>query len=271
MARALLIVVSLAATSVLLSGCEAFSSPQNTFAPAGEVAEDQKNLFLLVMWPALVIMIGVLFACVFILVKFRARKGDELPVQTHGNNRLEIAWTIAPAVLLAFFIAPTISGIVDFADVPDDSYEIEVTGIQWAWLFKYTDPETGELVSAGAPSEMHVPVDQNIALTLLSPDVIHSFWVPKLAGKQDVVPGRSNRMWLNGNRVGTYRGQCAEFCGTGHPAMDMIAIVHTQEGFDAWLRCEIDNGTDCNEVAEEVDNGVLSDSAPSARADGQED
>lgn len=220
----------------LFSGCGLFSSPQNTFAPTGQVAEDQKNLFLLTMWPALVIMIGVEFGLVFILWRFRRKKGDSgLPPQTHGNNKLEIAWTVAPIILLAFFIAPTVGGIVDLGRTPKNSLELDVTGIQWAWQFSYPDPAGGAPVMADI-GEMHIPVGRTVALNLHSPDVIHSFWVPKLAGKTDVIPGRVNHMWLKATETGTFAGQCAEFCGVGHAAMRLTVVVQTQEEYDAWLQ-----------------------------------
>ena len=220
----------------LFSGCGIFSSPQNTFAPAGQVAEDQKNLFLLTMWPALVILVGVELGLVFILWRFRRKKGDPgLPAQTHGNNRLEIAWTIAPIILLAFFIAPTVGGVVDLGRTPKNSLEVDVTGIQWAWQFSYPDAKGGPAVQAPI-GEMHIPVGKTIALKIRAADVNHSFWVPKLAGKTDAIPGRVNQMWLKGTETGTFVGQCAEFCGTGHAGMRMTVVVQEQADFDAWLQ-----------------------------------
>jgi cytochrome c oxidase subunit 2 len=222
----------------LFSGCGLFSSPQNTFAPTGQVAEDQKNLFLLTMWPALVIMIGVEFGLLFILWRFRRKKGDPgLPAQTHGNNRLEIAWTIAPIILLAFFIAPTVGGVVDLGRTPKNSLEVDVTGQRFSWTFAYPDPKGGPPIQADpAKSEMHIPVGKTIALQIRSVDVNHSFWVPKLAGKTDAIPGRANHMWLKGTETGTFSGQCAEFCGTGHATMRFTVVVQEQADFDAWLQ-----------------------------------
>jgi cytochrome c oxidase subunit II len=232
----LLVAALLLSGVFLFSGCGLFSSPQNTFAPTGQVATDQKNLFILTMWPALVIMIGVEFGLVFILWRFRRKKGDSgLPAQTHGNNKLEIAWTVAPMILLAFFIAPTIGGIIDLGRTPANSLEVDVTGVQWAWQFSYPDPAGGPAVQ-GPIGEMHIPIGKTIAIKLHSNDVNHSFWVPKLAGKTDVIPGRANHMWLKGDVLGTYEGQCAEFCGLGHATMRFKVTVETQDAFDAWLK-----------------------------------
>ena len=222
----------------LFSGCEIFSSPQNTFAPTGQVADDQKNIFLITMWPALIIMIGVEFGLLYIVWRFRRKKGDSgLPVQTHGNNRLEIAWTIAPIILMAFFIAPTVGGIIDLGRTPKNSLEVDVTGQRFLWTFSYPDPNGGPPIQAPPDeSAMHIPLHKTIALKLKTIDVIHSFWVPKLAGKTDAIPGRANHMWLRGDEVGTYEGQCAEFCGTGHAIMRFRVVVQEQADFDAWLK-----------------------------------
>jgi cytochrome c oxidase subunit 2 len=220
----------------LFSGCGLFNSPQNTFSPAGEVARDQRNIFVLTMWPALAIMIGVEAGLVYILFRFRGKKGDSgLPAQTHGNNKLEIAWTIAPIILLAFFIAPTVGGIVDLGRTPKDSVEVDVTGVQWAWQFAYPDPAGGAVIQAPI-GEMHIPVGKTIALKLKAGDVIHSFWVPRLAGKTDAIPGRANHMWLKATETGTFEGQCAEFCGLGHGVMRFKVVVEEQADYDAWLK-----------------------------------
>lgn len=231
----LLILAMLVGGMFLFSGCEIFSSPQNTFAPTGEVAKDQKNIFLLTMWPALVILIGVEFGLVYILWRFRRKKGDSgLPTQTHGNNQLEIAWTVAPILLLALFIAPTIGGVVDLARTPKNSLAVTVTGQRFSWSFTYLDPAGGPAILQPEPV-MHIPIGRTIALKLTAIDVNHSFWVPKLAGKTDAIPGRANHMWLKGDELGTYEGQCAEFCGTGHAQMRFRVVVESQEDFEAWL------------------------------------
>jgi cytochrome c oxidase subunit 2 len=225
---------------LLLSGCGAFSSDQNTFAPEGDVADKQRDLFLLVMWPALIIMVLVGAALVYVLVRYRRRKADELPHQLHGNTRLEVAWTVAPTLLLLGLAVPTIMGIVDInRDPKDDALPVRVVGFQWDWRFEYLDPTTMDAEEGPAvlfrSDEFHVPVDQEIGVYLESLDVIHSFWVPKLAGKLDLIPGRTNRMWFNAREPGVYSAQCAEFCGIGHPVMRFDVIAESQEEFDAWF------------------------------------
>ncbi len=219
----------------LFSGCALFNSPQNVFAPAGDVARDQKNLFFLAMWPALGVLILVEVACVAIVLKFRAKKGDPgLPKQIHGNNALEIGWTVAPALLLAAFVPLVVGGIFDLGRTPKDAMEVDVTGVQWAWQFGYPDAAGGPATQAPI-GEMHIPVNKDIGLKLRAADVIHSFWVPKLAGKTDAIPGRNNHMWLKATETGLFQGQCAEFCGLGHAEMRFSVCVQSQANFDRWL------------------------------------
>ncbi|MBI5285303.1 MAG: cytochrome c oxidase subunit II [Chloroflexi bacterium] len=229
-AFAALLVVALA-----FSGCSIFDSPQNTFAPAGEVARDQKNIFFLTMWPALAILALVEGLLLFILFRFRHREGDDgLPQQVHGNNKLEIAWTIAPVLLLAFFVPPTIGGIVNLGRTPKDAVVVDVNGLQWKWLFEYPAADGGTPVQSA--DELHIPINKNVTFRLHSADVIHSFWVPKLAGKTDVIPGRQNHMWIKGTEIGTYSGQCAEFCGLDHARMRFTVVVESEEDYQSWLK-----------------------------------
>lgn len=227
---------TLAATALLFSGCGVFAGPQNTFAPVGEVARDQKNIFLFTMWPALLIFILVEGLLLYILIRFRRRKDDPgLPLQTHGNNRLEIGWTVAPVLLLAFFVPPVISGIVDLGKKPSGAIVVDVNAVQWAWFFSYPNPNGGPPVK-GPLNELRIPVNRDVLLYLTSGDVIHSFWAPKLAGKTDVIPGRTNHMWIRADQIGTFRGQCAEFCGLGHAGMRLTVVVQSQQDFDAWFQ-----------------------------------
>ncbi len=225
-------------TLVLLTGCDAFGGPQNTFAPKGEVAEKQKDLFLLTMWPALVVGVLVFAATIYILIRYRYKHGDPAPKQIHGNTRLELTWTILPAILLLGIAVPTLQGIFDLGRAPaNDALKVEVTGSQFQWKFKYLDEEyvMADGDALNVDRELHVPVGREIGIYLESPDVIHSFWVPKLAGKTDDIPGHTNRMWFKADEPGTYSGQCAELCGVGHAIMRFTVVAQTQEEFDAWV------------------------------------
>ncbi|MGH9154297.1 MAG: cytochrome c oxidase subunit II, partial [Acidimicrobiales bacterium] len=164
-------------------------------------------------------------------VRFRRRSEDEAPVQVHGNARMELGWTIAPAAVLAVVGVLTVSTVFDINKIPTgpDVLEVSVTGHQWWWEYEYTD------VGVTTANEMHIPIGRKVALTLLSDDVIHSFWPPKLAGKVDVIPNRVNHMVIEAEKPGIYYGQCAEFCGLSHANMKLRVVAHPQAEFDAWL------------------------------------
>jgi cytochrome c oxidase subunit II len=138
-------------------------------------------------------------------------------------------------VVLAIVAVPTVQGIFAFAKVPENRMEIEVVGKQWWW--KYTYPGLGaqpgtDLVTA---NELHMPTGKPVYLKMTSEDVVHSFWVPKLSGKQDVVPGRETAITLLTDTPGRYKGQCAEYCGLSHALMRLEVVVHTPEDFQRWL------------------------------------
>lgn len=237
--RAVICILLLGLLALLLSGCDV-NTPQNTFDPKGEVADKQKDIFLAAMWPALIIMIGVLLATVVIVLRFRRREGDPIPKQTHGNTTLEIAWTIAPAVLLLGLGIPMVATLWEIGGDPsDDAYPIEVTGQQFSWEFAYPDilDENGApLVQQSALSEpLIIPAGRQIAIHVTSKDVIHSFWVPKLAGKLDAIPGRMNSMWFKATEPGSFAGQCAELCGLRHAEMHLTVTALSAEDFQAWV------------------------------------
>ena len=224
---------------LLATGCIGdVDTPQNTLAPEGEVAEKQRDLFMLAMWPALVVMILVEGALVFMMLRWRRRSNDEMPKQTHGNTLLEIGWTIVPTIIIIAFVGvPMIPVLFELGrDPSDDAYPIKVTGVQWAWLFEYPEivDDQGQLVST--TGELHIPAGREIALTITSGDVNHSFGVPRLAGTRDAIKGLDERMWIKADHPGSYAGQCRELCGTGHATMLVTVIAQSEEDFDAWSR-----------------------------------
>ena len=240
-----LIALSLSVALLLFAaGCGSLGGDQNTFAPEGDVAKDQLDLFLISLWPAIAILIAIFGATVYVVIRFRRKSEDEPPPpQVHGNTRLEIIWSVLPALLLLVLAVPVVTGIIKLGKAPsEDALRVNVQGFQWQWRFEYpdlVDAEGNPLVIIGTPSElpeMHVPVDREITVSLTSVDVIHSFWLPKLVGKLDVVPGRTNRLpTFKVETPGVYPGQCAEFCGTGHSGMKMTVIAETEAEFDAWV------------------------------------
>ncbi len=238
LSRLVIATLLLVLLALLLSGCET-DTPKNTFAAQGEVARDQRNLFYMAMWPAIVIMAFVELGLVVTLLRFRRRRDDEVPKQIHGNTRLELAWTIAPAILLLVLAVPMMSFLFKLGREPrKDDFVVNVTGVQWQWLFEYPDlkgPDGSTLKSApGDP--VIFPAGREIRFNVTSMDVIHSFWIPRLGGKLDAVPSRHNRFWLKADQPGTWSGQCAEFCGKDHANMKLVAEALSQADFDAWLK-----------------------------------
>jgi cytochrome c oxidase subunit II len=203
--------------------------PYNSLAPAGPVAEKQRDLYILVFWIAAGVFVLVEGALVFAIFRFRRRRTDELPVQVHGNTRLEVVWTIIPALLLAGVAVPTVGAIFELARPPVNPVRIDVIGHQWWWEVRY--PES-DVVTA---NEIHIPVGRPALLTLSSKDVIHSFSVPRLAGKQDLIPGRTETLTIQADSPGTYRGECAEYCGLSHANMRFIVVADPAAEFETWL------------------------------------
>lgn len=237
--RRLLLVGAVVALALILSACGGDDLPQNTLSPRSERARNIDNLFKLTLIIAGIIFVAVQGAIFVSVWKFRRKKGEgDKPVkQVHGNTRLEIAWTIAPAIILAGIAVPTVQTIFENAETGENAMHVTVVGHQWWWEYQYTDvtrPDGGPLITA---NELHMPVDTEIALTLTADDgdVIHSFWIPNLSGKRDVVPGHVNTLTISADETGEFYGQCAEFCGLSHANMRLRAIVQTQSEFDAWL------------------------------------
>lgn len=215
---------------LLATGCFP-SHPQSTFEAAGPVAESQLQLFYIIFWAAVFVFVVVNGAFIYTFIRYRRRANEtQLPKQTHGHTVLEIAWTIAPMIILAIIAVPTITTIFYTAEPPPgETLELKVTAHQWWWEFEY--PGLG----ISTANELHVPVGTAVDVTLESKDVIHSFWVPKLAGKMDLVPGHSNKMWFQADRAGEFYGLCAEFCGTAHAQMRFMVHAESPDDFDAWV------------------------------------
>ncbi len=224
-----LLLGGLAASFALLgSACETNVGPQDYLSPTGPIAERADRLWDVTFAIAVVIFVVVEALLVFTLVKFRRRPGREA-AQFHGNTKLEVILTLIPTLILSGLAVPTVKAIADLSKKPKDALAVTVTAKQFWWEYKY--PEA-DVVTA---NEMHVPTQQPVFLTLEGADVIHSFWIPKLTGKQDVVPGRTNNMQFIAEEPGTYWGQCTEFCGLSHANMRLRVIAHEPAEFEQWL------------------------------------
>lgn len=221
--------------TLLLSGCFYATDPQSTLTDHGVVSSRIRIDYFIPFAIAVVVFIFVEGLIIYVLTRYRTRPNDtELPVQTHGNTRLELTWTIIPALLLAGLAIPTIRDVVWLSQKPNDALPVHVIAHQWFWEIRYPNPTNPgqEVITA---NEMHIPAGRRIYVTLESQDVIHSFWVPTLAGKTDVIPNHQNHMWMNAKEPGTYSGQCAEFCGDSHALMRFLVVAQPAADFDAWL------------------------------------
>lgn len=204
--------------------------PQDTFDARGPVARQLDSLIDPVFWVAGFVFLLVNGLIVYVVIKFRQRSEDDAPKQVHGNAKLELGWTILPAVILAVIGIFTLGTIADInREAEAGALEVEVVGHQWWWEYKYA----GHDITTA--NELHIPTGRQVSLSLESVDVVHSFWPPKLAGKLDVVPGRTNHMTLEADEPGVYFGQCAEFCGFSHANMLLRVVAHEPADFDKWV------------------------------------
>ncbi len=221
-----LLVVGLAAWQ----GCGG-EYPQSALHPSSDFARRLDGLFNQIFWWAagvFVIVEGILLYTVF---RFRERPGGPRPQEIHGNVLMEVGWTLAPALILVAVAIPTIQTIfvVDRPTTDEDAVVVEVIGRQWWWEFRY--PELGVVTA----NEAHLPLGRTVDLRLRTADVLHSFWIPRLGGKRDLVPGRENHLWFRPDSVGVFWGQCAEYCGTAHALMGLRVVVDEPAEFEAWV------------------------------------
>ena len=207
--------------------------PEQASSYAGEI----DGMFHLIMWITGIIFVVVEALLLIFLFRYRHREG-RIARYTHGNNRVEVVWTIVPAVicvLLALLSRRLWTEIKE--NMPHDAIQVEVVGEQFAWNIRYPGPD-GKF---GTPddivtlNQMHAPVGKPVVVTLTSKDVIHSFFLPEFRVKQDAVPGMKTRIWFEANRVGNWEIACAELCGLGHFRMKGFLTVDTPEDFQKWL------------------------------------
>jgi cytochrome c oxidase subunit II len=233
--------VALVGTLVLASCAQ--DAPQDTWAPEGPEAQRIHDL----QWPVFLIagIVGlIVFAAVFyIVVRFKDR-GQPIPEQTHGKAWLEYLFIALPAVLLTGISVPSIAVIIALNDTSDADCVVNVTGQQWWWEYDYPiaadgsicgyvpSAEAATIVTSG---QMVIPTEAKVVIRGTSRDVIHSFWVPKLNGKRDMVPGRTHTWNFEADHPGIYAGQCAEFCGLSHANMRMEIVALAPDDFQAWL------------------------------------
>jgi cytochrome c oxidase subunit 2 len=219
-----------ALTGGLLAGCSTSALPQTPLDPRGPVAQTQTSLLMYTLYFAIGIGLFVTAALLFVVFKFRARPGQSaVPKQIHGNHTLEIVWTVIPILILVSVAFPTVEAAFSTATPPDGAMTIKAYGNQWWFAFEY--PDQGFVTA----NELRIPVGKPVKVLITSRDVIHSFWIPKLAGKMDMIPNRTNTMWLQADEPGLYYGQCAEFCGDSHAKMRFRVLAMEEKEYTAWV------------------------------------
>jgi cytochrome c oxidase subunit II len=218
--------------ALFLASCSVIGipdSPLDSLDPRGPFAERIDNLFWPVFWVATGVFILVEGAMVLSVFLFRDRPGRKDPRQIHGNNKLEILWTIIPAVILASIAIPTVRAITDLTECGADAYPVQIIGHQWWFEYRYP---LDEVVTA---TELVIPAGREVCATMTSEDVLHNYWIPALNGKRYLVPGQETSLRLEAYEPGVYIGQCAEFCGLSHSLMRARAVAVTEEEFSSWI------------------------------------
>ena len=249
-------IAGLAFTLAVFLSSHAFSQgPQSTpslFAPASTPAIEIHNLSFFVLQITGAIFVVVAGILTYVIIRFRARDDDDdrEPAQIYGSNQVELAWTVIPVLIVVVLFLTTARLIFAIQDAPKPSTALEVTAVghQFWWEFRY--PRQGFV----AANELHVPLSNSshpspTYLDLLSADVNHSFWVPQLAGKIDLIPNHPNDMWVDPLHPGLYVGQCAQFCGIQHAKMLLRVYVDTPEQFAAWASNQAEPGVQDPAVA----------------------
>ncbi|WP_430233771.1 cytochrome c oxidase subunit II [Nitrosomonas communis] len=227
--------IAVLAPLLLALGACADKAPLDTLSPKGPQARAIDNLVNPVFFIAGIVFFGVQLGCLALAWKFHKRKDDDgsLPTQTHGNFKLEIGWTILPALILAGVGGASVLTLLDLEDHPAGAQEITVIGQQWWWEYRYDVDGDGkdDIVTA---NDLVIPAGEPISLSITSRDVIHSFWIPTLNGKRDAVPGRDHPMQIQADEPGFYRGQCTEFCGLSHAYMRMRVVALDPADYAEW-------------------------------------
>jgi cytochrome c oxidase subunit 2 len=211
---------------------------QNALDSAGAQAARVEGLWWLMFWILAAVFVAVMFALAAAVARARrADERDESRVSPEGERRLA-RWVAGALVLtialIGVMFAATLLTDRALAQLPlEDALHIEVTGYQWWWGARYDDPTPSNLFTTA--NELHIPVGRPVIMTLQASDVIHSLWIPNLAGKKDLIPGRTSTLALRADAPGAYRAQCAEFCGWQHANMALLVIAESPDDFKKWV------------------------------------
>jgi cytochrome c oxidase subunit 2 len=224
-----------AVLAVAFTACSNAAYPNSVFTRFTEFNRDIGHLFDILIWLGTIVFVFVEGILLYTIWRFRRRSENDRPEHVHGNTTLEILWTAIPALILAFIAVPTVRTIFKTqAKSSADALQVEVVGHQWWWEFRYPQ------YSVTTANELYLPVGRKVNFTLKSNDVIHSFWIPQLGGKRDVVTNHPNYRWFTPDSAGVqaWNGMCVEYCGTSHANMRFKTFTVTPADFESWAAHE---------------------------------
>jgi cytochrome c oxidase subunit 2 len=233
------------ALTLYIAAC-AQNYPDSIFHNRTEFNREVDLLFKILIWAGVAVFIFVELVLIVALVRYRQRPGMPEPEHVHGNTTLEIAWTVIPALVLIVIAIPTVRTIFSTqAPAVPNALQVEVIGHQWWWEFRYPQytgrTAAGKVDTLVTANELYLPIGRTVNFKLNTADVIHSFWVPALGGKRDLIsrPGsmRTNYLWFTPDSVGSeaFNGACVEYCGTSHANMRFKAFTVSPQDFESWV------------------------------------
>ncbi|MBU6423349.1 MAG: cytochrome c oxidase subunit II [Chloroflexi bacterium] len=212
--------------------------PPWTTDPAGPVAREIAPLYWIMFAAAVIVLIVVDGGLIYAGIRFRERPGVPAK-QFHGNNLLELAWTVIPTLMVVTFSVLSFQRLLVLNDVNTGAaMTITVIARQWQFSYRYPNEPRYKLADGSiltTATDLHIPANTKIKLDITSQDVIHAFYIPPLGGQKDAVPGRTTTLWIEADHPGTYKGQCAEFCGSGHADMLINVVAHPKDQYAAWV------------------------------------
>ncbi len=227
-----------AVLAVVFTACSDAAYPNSIFTRFTEFNRDIGHLFDILIWLGTIVFVFVECLLLYTIWRFRRRSDSDRPEHVHGNTTLEILWTAIPALILAVIAVPTVRTIFrSQATASADALQVEVIGHQWWWEFRYPQ------YRITTANELYLPVGRKVNFSLKSQDVIHSFWIPQLGGKRDVVTNHVNYLWFTPDSVGeqAWNGMCVEFCGASHANMRFKAFTVSQANFETWAAHQADS------------------------------
>jgi cytochrome c oxidase subunit 2 len=243
-ARALLGLLGFPILAIVLSSCGELGGISPIFpTPVSPNGQGIYDTYIGISIPAIIIFLGVEFALLWVVIRYRrsAQPAGYVPPQIHGNTRLEIVWTVIPSVIVLAIAAYSFNELQkDFQPISNQQMTVVISGHQFGWVYTY---ENGVVVHqegtlAGDVTPFVVPTHTLVKLQFQGTDVIHSWWVPAISGKTDAVPGYDNFSWLKIDKVGTWRGECAELCGAGHSTMQIIVQSMDMADYNQWVQTQ---------------------------------